>query len=61
MKTVVRCNKTLIHGDGSESFTKGQIYMGQSANVLESLKVKDNQGCDHTLGIWAKYFTKIVI
>lgn len=57
--TKVKCNKTLKHGDGTESFTKGQIYEGRICNVLENLEVKNNQGQPHRLGAWSKHFTNI--
>lgn len=57
--TVVKCDKTLVHSDGTTSFTKGQIYSGNICNVLENLKVKNDLGQDHKLGNWSKHFTKI--
>ena len=27
LKTTVKCNKTLFHADGTESFTKGKVIL----------------------------------
>jgi len=59
MKTRVKCNKNLVHRDGTQSFTKGLIYEGNICNVLENLKVINNQGEPHSLSNWAKHFKKI--
>jgi hypothetical protein len=59
LQTTVKCNKTLKHADGSTSFIKGNTYTGNICNVLENLKVKNEQGEDHCLGHWAKHFTNI--
>ena len=56
----VRANKTLIHSDGTESFTKGRIYQALIAVVLtEHTKVYDNQDDLHVLGDWHKHFTVV--
>jgi hypothetical protein len=57
METEVKCNKTLFHSDGSESFTKGMLYSGRDSNSLYDMKVINNQGEPHTLSTWAKHFT----
>jgi len=57
-----KCNKTLVHGDGSESFTKGQIYEsyhGYSTNLTDNTMLKNNQGLPHCLGTWFTKFTII--
>jgi hypothetical protein len=59
LKTTVKCNKTLKHSDGTESFTKGKTYSGNICNVIENLTVTNNQGEDHRIGSWAKHFTNI--
>jgi len=59
LKTTVKCNKTLFHNDGTESFTKGYEYYGRICNVIENLTVKNNQGEEHRIGPWAKHFTNI--
>lgn len=59
LKTTVKCNKTLFHADGTESFTKGNEYSGHICNVIENLIVTNNQGEQHKIGPWAKYFKKI--
>ncbi len=43
LKTTVKCNKTLFHEDGSESFTKGNEYSGHICNVMENLIVIDKK------------------
>lgn len=59
-KTIVKCNKTLFHADGTESFTKGNEYSGHMCNVIANLTVTNNQGQLHIIGEnWAKYFTKV--
>jgi len=55
-KTTVKCNKNLFHGDRTESFTKGEEYTGQTSNVLDNMKVINNQGEKHQLGNWSKHF-----
>ena len=60
LKTTVKCNKTLFHADGTESFTKGKEYSGHICNVIANLTVTNNQGQLHIIGdIWAKHFTNI--
>lgn len=60
LKTTVKCNKTLKHADGTEFFTKGEIYSGRICNVIENLTVTNNQGEQHRIGsLWAKHFTNI--
>jgi len=47
------CKKTLIHGDGSESFTKGVEYEFapyQKHIINEHTKLIDNQNDPHVLG-----------
>jgi len=61
LTTTVKCNKTLIHGDGTESFTKGETYSGAICNVLENLSVTNNQGEPHKLSGWSKHFKIIKI
>ena len=56
LKTTVKCNKTLFHEDGSESFTKGNEYSGHICNAIENLIVINNQGELHKIGHWAKHF-----
>lgn len=55
------CKKTLIHGDGSESFTKGVEYEFASGtrNYVININTKliDNQNDPHVLGWeYAKHF-----
>lgn len=60
LKTTVKCNKTLFHKDGSESFTKGKEYSGHMYNVIANMTVTNNQGELHIIGDnWAKHFTKV--
>ena len=47
LKTTVKCNKTLKHDNGEISFIKGNTYSGRICNILENLKVTDEQGDDH--------------
>lgn len=56
LKTTIRCNKTLIHSDGTTSFIKGNTYSGDTCNMLEKLIVTNEQGNNHVLGPWAKHF-----
>jgi hypothetical protein len=59
LKTRVKCNKNLVHSDGTQSFTKGQIYEGNICNVLENLRVTNNQNEPHVLSMWHKHFKVI--
>jgi hypothetical protein len=60
LKTIVKCNKSLKHSDGTESFTKGNEYSGRICNVIANLTVTNNQGQPHRIGEkWAKHFTNI--
>ena len=56
LKTTVKCNKTLFHEDGSESFTKGNEYSGRIFNIMENLTVTNDQGNSHRIGNWDKHF-----
>jgi len=59
LKTRVKCKKDLFHSDGSKSFTKGEVYEGNICNVLENLRVENDQGEPHKIGNWSKHFTNI--
>ena len=55
------CTKTLIFGDGSESFTKGKEYkfanIGDNNTISARTGLIDNQGSPHYLGgSWYKHF-----
>lgn len=58
--TTIVCNKTLIFGDGSESFTKGKEYQVSNyplaTETNEYMVTIDNQGEIHKLGTWYKHF-----
>ena len=56
LKTVVVCNKTLVHADGSTYFTKGKEYSGRICNIMENLTVTNDQGNSHRIGNWDKHF-----
>lgn len=58
-KTTVKCNKTLKHNDGTISFIKGKTYSGQICNMLENLKVINEQNEEHRLGCWSKHFKNV--
>lgn len=55
-----KCTKTLIHGDGSESFTNGVEYEFapyQKHTINEHTKLIDNQNDHHVLGYsYVKHF-----
>lgn len=56
-----KCTKTLIFGDGSESFTKGKEYdfanIGNNNTINARTGLVDNQGHPHYLGeTWHKFF-----
>ena len=56
-----KCTKTLIFGDGSESFTKGKEYdfanIGNNNTISERTGLINNQGDPHYLGGgWYKHF-----
>jgi hypothetical protein len=59
MATILKCNKTLIHGDGSESFTKGHKYVMMEHSTLSNPRVVNNQGEYHSLGGWSKHFKQV--
>ena len=60
---MVKCTKTLKHGDGSTSFIKGKeyevVYNYKINEITEHTHLLNEQGEKHKLGLWAKHF-KIV-
>lgn len=61
----VKCKLTLQHGDGTESFTKGNVYDVINVPMYDSSKTYivtnhttclNNQNEPHRLALWAKHF-----
>jgi hypothetical protein len=56
----VICNKSLKHGDGSTSFTKGTLYVSNYSDMLtENTTLVNNQNQPHRLGLWFKHFRQV--
>lgn len=57
---MVKCKKTLTHGDGSESFTKGELYSTPTFSNFYKLDDRtvliNNQGERHGVANWLKHF-----
>ena len=58
MKTKLKCKKNLKHQDGTQSFTKGMIYVCdfQIESPSPDACVMNNQNMPHQLGNWYKHF-----
>ena len=55
---IIKAKKDLITDSGERSFTKGKEYdIVSDNNIKEKIKVLDDQGDVHVLGIWDKHFT----
>ncbi len=57
----VKCNKDLMHGDGSKSFSKGQIYQSPYAtNLSEDTTLINDQKQPHRIGWgWLTHFKQL--
>lgn len=58
-RMVVKSNKDLYSNDGTKSFSKNVTYSGYTPNSIRNLTVINNQGEDHIIGLWDKYFNKL--
>lgn len=58
-KIVVTPIEDLYSQDGTKSFTKGKMYVGQEANVLENVKLKNDYNQDHYIGNWFTKFKRV--
>jgi hypothetical protein len=56
----VIATKNLKHGDGSTSFTKGQLYVSNySTSLTENTMLINNQNQLHRLNLWFKHFRQV--